>query len=83
MIGEFDTAVTDCQPIVGIIDGGDSLADRRLVLLAGRTRSTIGWQYQARRGQKERETSRPQLWIDWGKRANVSASFLGPIAFNV
>jgi hypothetical protein len=32
-VGEFDTAITDRQPAVGIIDDGDPLADRRLGLV--------------------------------------------------
>ena len=33
-IRQFDAAVTDCQPTIGIIDDGHPLADRRLGLLA-------------------------------------------------
>jgi hypothetical protein len=33
-IRQFDAAVSDCQPPVGIIDDGDPLADRHLGLLA-------------------------------------------------
>ena len=33
-IRQFDPAVTDCQPAVGIIDDGHPLTDRRLGLLA-------------------------------------------------
>ena len=32
-IRQFDTAVTDCQPTVRIIDDGDPLADRRFGLV--------------------------------------------------
>ena len=34
-IRQFDPAVTDCEPAVGMINNRDPLADRRLGLLAG------------------------------------------------
>jgi hypothetical protein len=59
-IRQFDAAITDCQPAVGIVDDGDPLADRGLGLLA--------W-LQDEDGLKEGSMSLEVLAIDAGKRS--------------